>query len=87
MEHTAHGVVARRLERVPTTFGALTRLACARARQAGIALEPLLKKAGLSVRQVEDRASRLPVRSQTRFVELASSALEDEFLGFHLAQS
>jgi AraC-like DNA-binding protein len=87
MEHTAHGVDARRLDRVPTTLGALTRLACARAREAGIAFEPLLQKAGLSVGQIEDRASRVPVRSQIRFVELASFALEDEFLGFHLAQS
>ena len=87
MEHTARGVDAQRLDQVPTTPGAITRLACARAREAGIALEPLLQKAGLTVRQAEDRASRLPVRSQIRFVELASSALEDEFLGFHLAQS
>jgi hypothetical protein len=75
MEHTAHGVDARRLDRVPTTLGALTRLACARAREAGIAFEPLLQKAGLSVGQIEDRASRVPVRSQIRFVELASFAL------------
>ena len=55
--------------------------------EAGIALEPLLQKAGLTVRQAEDLAVRLPVRAQIRFVELASTALEDEFLGFHLAQS
>ena len=53
----------------------------------GIALEPLLQNAGLTVRQAEDPAVRLPVRAQIRFVELASSALEDEFLGFHLTQS
>jgi Arabinose-binding domain of AraC transcription regulator, N-term len=87
MEHTARGVDAQRLDRVPTTPGAITRLACARAREAGIALEPLLQKAGLTVRQAEDLAVRLPVRAQIRFVELASVALEDEFLGFHLAQS
>ena len=87
MEHTARGVDAQRLDRVPTTPGAITRLACARAREAGIALEPLLQKAGLTVRQAEDLAVRLPVRAQIRFLELASTALEDEFLGFHLAQS
>ena len=56
-------------------------------REAGIALQPLLQKAGLTVRQAEDLAVRLPVRAQIRFLELASVALEDEFLGFHLAQS
>ncbi len=86
MEQTTH-VDARRLDRLPTTMGALTRLACVRAREAGIALEPLLQKAGLTVEQAEDLAVRLPVRAQIRFVELASSALADEFLGFHLAQS
>ena len=73
MEHTARGVDAQRLDRVPTTPGAITRLACARAKEAGIALEPLLQKAGLTVRQAEDLAVRLPVRAQIRFLELASS--------------
>jgi hypothetical protein len=77
MEHTARGVDAQRLDRVPTTPGAITRLACARAKEAGIALEPLLQKAGLTVRQAEDLAVRLPVRAQIRFLELASTALED----------
>ena len=79
MEHTARGVDAQRLDRVPTTPGAITRLAFARAREAGIALEPLLQKAGLTVRQAEDLAVRLPARAQIRFLELAATALEDEF--------
>src|SRR6187551_1680037 len=83
----ACGVDVQRLDRVPSTPGAITRLACARVLAAGIALEPLLQKAGLTVRQAEDLTVRLPVRAQIQFLELASTALEDEFLGFHLAQS
>jgi AraC-like DNA-binding protein len=71
---------------LPSGAGSLTRLACARVQDAGIALAPLLKKAGLNVAQVEDRAMRLPVRAQIRFLELAADALEDEWLGFHLAR-
>ncbi len=72
MEHTARGVDTQRLDRVPTTPGAITRLACARAREAGIALEPLLQKAGLTVRQAEDLAVRLPVRAHKILDELRS---------------
>lgn len=47
---------------------------------------PLLKKAGLTELQIEDRRARLKVQDQIRFLNLAADALRDEFLGFHLAQ-
>jgi AraC-like DNA-binding protein len=64
----------------------MTRLAYERARQAGIALEPLLAKAGLTEGQVLDRAVRIKVRNQIDFLELVAQAVADPFLGFHLAQ-
>jgi AraC-like DNA-binding protein len=67
-------------------MGGVSRLACARAQQAGIACEPLLRDAGLTLAQIEDRAARIPVRNQIRFLELTAAALPDEFLGFHLAR-
>jgi len=71
---------------LPSAMGGVSRLACARAQQAGIACEPLLREAGLTLAQIEDRAARVPVRSQVRLLELAAAALPDEFLGFHLAR-
>jgi AraC-like DNA-binding protein len=76
----------KRPDGLPTAAGAITRLACDRVGKAGIALEPLLKKAGLTVQQIDDRGVRLPVQKQIRFLALAAGALQDEFLGFHLAR-
>ena len=61
-------------------------LAYACARRAGIELEPLLKKAGVTDQQIKDRGARLTVRHQIQFLNLAANALQDDFLGFHLAQ-
>jgi AraC-like DNA-binding protein len=77
---------ARRFGALPSAAGGIARLAYARARAAGLELEPLLKKAGLTERQIEDRHARLNVQDQIRFLNLAADALRDEFLGFHLAQ-
>jgi AraC-like DNA-binding protein len=77
---------AKRFATLPSAAGILTRLACARAEAAGIDVDPLLRKAGLTGRQIKDRRARLSVQSQIRFLNLAADALRDEFLGFHLAQ-
>ena len=69
----------------PTTSGALTRLAYARARVAGFDVEARLRKAHLTVRQIEDSGARLSVRDQISFLNLVASDLRDDFLGFHLA--
>jgi AraC-like DNA-binding protein len=72
---------------IPTAMGGMTRLAYERARQAGIALAPLLAKAGLTEGQVLDRTARIKVRNQIDFLELVARAVADPFLGFHLAQT
>jgi AraC-like DNA-binding protein len=79
-------VDTHRVGALPTATGGIARLAYARARRAGIELEPLLKKAGLTSRQIEDRTARVAVQHQIRFLNLVANALGDEFLGFHLAQ-
>lgn len=66
--------------------GTLSRLACERARKAGIDVAPLMKKAGLTRRQVENDDVRLAVPRQIKFLELIAHALHDDFLGFHLAR-
>ena len=67
-------------------MGGLARLAYSRAQRAGIEVEPLLRRAGLTEQQIEDSGARLPVQHQIQFLNVAANALEDEFLGFHLAQ-
>ena len=81
-----HELTAKHVGPIPGAAGGITRLAYARAKQAGIALKPLLKKAGLKEEQIEDAGRRLGVRNQIAFLNLVAEALPDEFLGFHLAQ-
>ena len=57
---------------LPTASGAITRLAYAHAKEAGVELEPLLKKAGLTIRQIEDPDVRLRVQDQIRFLNLVA---------------
>jgi len=79
-------VDSKRLGALPTAAGGMARLAYARAQGAGIELKPLLKKAGLTSQRLKDRSARLPVQNQIQFLNLTANALQDEFLGFHLAQ-
>ncbi len=76
-----------RADRLPSTVGGMTRLAYARAKAAGIALDPLLEQAGLTHHEIEDPRSVIKVRDQVNFLNLVATALEDDFLGFHLAQT
>jgi AraC-like DNA-binding protein len=81
-----HAPAADRAGRLPTASGTMARLACAQTKMAGVALQPLLKSAGLTLHQIEEPHARLPVRNQIIFLNLVSEALKDDFLGFHLAQ-
>ena len=76
-----------RADRLPSTAGGMTRLAYARAKAAGIALDPLLMTAGLTRHQIEDQRTVIKVRHQIKFLNLVAAALEDDLLGFHLAQT
>jgi AraC-like DNA-binding protein len=63
----------------------MTRLACERLRSGGVALEPLLRQANLTLPQVEDTNARIKVRDQVTLLDLAAAALEDDLFGFRLA--
>src|SRR5262245_50194870 len=75
-----------RLDRLPRATGFVTRLAYAQAKAAGIAPNPLLRASGLTQNQMEDSHAPVAVRDQVKFLNVAADALEDDFLGFHLAQ-
>ena len=80
------GSETKRFGAVPTATGGIARLAYARALAAGLQLPPLLSAAGLTVAQIEDRRARLRVRDQIAFLDLIANELQDDFLGFDLAQ-
>jgi AraC-like DNA-binding protein len=64
----------------------MTRLCCAHAQKAGIDdLPPILKRAGLTVEDIEDESVQLSVASQINYVNLLAQALDDRLLGFHVA--
>jgi AraC-like DNA-binding protein len=78
--------VALRLSRLPSAAGITARLAYARTKAQGVAVAPLLKASNLTVQQMEDPRIRLRVRDQIKFLNLVADALDDDSLGFHLAQ-
>ena len=78
--------IARHAERLPSAQGGMSRLAYARAKSAGIALEPLIREAGLTRQQLDDPHASMTVRDQIKFLNLTAAALQDDLLGFHLAQ-
>ncbi len=76
---------ARQFPSSPEAGGLATRLAARRLREAGVAVEPLRKKAGLSTAQIDTPDVPVSVESQIAFLDLAAKALRDDFLGFRLA--
>jgi AraC-like DNA-binding protein len=76
----------RRIGRMPMTTGVVTRQAYARAKASGLALQPLLNRAGITSHQIKDRSAHLRVRDQIEFLNLVAAALRDKLLGFHLGE-
>ena len=76
----------KRFGTLPSAVGTITRLACAQAKAAGVDVAPLLAKAGITQEQIDDASVRLKARDQIHFVNMAASALQDDFLGFNIAQ-
>ena len=64
----------------------MSRLAYKHALAAGIDIETQLRKAGLTRAQIENPRAPIKVRDQIKFLSLVASAVDDDFLGFHLAQ-
>jgi AraC-like DNA-binding protein len=77
---------AKRLGALPNANGTLTRLAYAHAKASGMDPRALLKKANLTLQQINNASAKIRVRDQIRFLNLVAAALQDDHLGFHLAQ-
>ncbi|WP_377847577.1 AraC family transcriptional regulator ligand-binding domain-containing protein [Bosea sp. UC22_33] len=74
-------------EQAPTAVAVLTRLAAAQLSAQGIDPEPRMIEAGLSLSLLDNPDERVPVRRQIAFLNIAADDLDDDLLGFHLAQS
>ena len=83
---SGHRANVSHLDLQPDAMGVATRLAEASLREAGIVLKPLLRSAGLSAIQINNKDVRIGVASQIRFLELAAKALNDPLLGFRLTR-
>jgi AraC-like DNA-binding protein len=86
MPNLTRNVKSPPLRQFPTASGALTRLVYGHAVEENIEVGPLLRKAGLTLQQVENSTLRLSVKSQIAFLNLVADRSGDELLGFHLAQ-
>src|SRR3954470_13536402 len=80
----AHMAPAARLP--PSAEGRITRLAAVHVK-ASCDVNSLLARAGLSPKDIDDPRARIGVQSQITFLELASKAIDDPLLGFHLAET
>jgi AraC-like DNA-binding protein len=76
---------SRDFNSIPTATGGIARLACARLEEMGKDPTVVLSKVGLTAEDARDPATRLEVRTQIKFLELAAEEAQDEWLGFHLA--
>jgi AraC-like DNA-binding protein len=71
---------------MPRASGMVARAAYARARGAGVALQPLLARSGLTAAQLEDPHATMPAARQVRFLALVADALQDDLFGLHMAR-
>jgi hypothetical protein len=86
MQRSSTQQTLKRLADLPTASGGLSRLAANCLRRADIELEPLLSRVGLSVDEIDDPEHRIDASNQIAFLQAAAEALNDEFLGFGLAE-
>ena len=75
------------LKDIPMAGGGITRGAYTLASQAHVSVEPLLRRANLSVQQVKNPQARIAVKDQIKFLNLVADKLQDEFLGIRLARA
>lgn len=75
------------LSDVPTASGGIARAAYVWTVEAHVAVEPLLRRANLTVQQAQNPHARIPVKDQIEFLNLVAQALGEEFLGIRLAET
>jgi Arabinose-binding domain of AraC transcription regulator, N-term len=77
----------RELGSLPTAIGGIARAAYNVAITRGLDVQPLLKRSNLTTAQIKKPHVRIAARAQIAFLNEVASAIQDDFLGVHLAQS
>ena len=72
---------------VPTAGGGISRAAYLLVSQAQVPVEPLLRRANLSITELKNPRVRIPVKDQIKFLNLVADELRDEFIGIRLART
>ena len=75
-----------RFSSLPTASGAIARAAYARALEARLEVEPLLKSSHLTPQQLKNSQYRIPVKNQIQFLSVVADELPDPYLGIHIAE-
>lgn len=65
----------------------MTRLAYRHALKSGLPAGALAQRCGLTARALRDPRTPIDARNQAAFLDSVAAALDDDFLGFHLAQN
>jgi len=71
---------------LPTTTGFAAKQAVAFLRRRDVAIAPLLRRAGLSEHDLSKRSPHISAAAQSKLLEYAAEALNDNIFGLHLAQ-
>jgi AraC-like DNA-binding protein len=69
-----------------STAGLMTRIAYEHARKAGLPAKALARRVGLTQSTIQDWRARIATRDQVAFLDSVAIAVDDDSLGFHLAQ-
>jgi AraC-like DNA-binding protein len=87
MANSKRNAKSPHLAQFPTASGALTRLAYRHALEGKLVVGALLRKARLTLLQIDNASLRLSVNSQINFLNLVAEGLGDGLFGFHLARN
>jgi hypothetical protein len=71
---------------LPTATAFAAKQAVAFLRKRNVAFGPLLRRAGLSERDIDDIPARISAAAQGKFLEYAAEATDDSAFGLHLAE-
>jgi AraC-like DNA-binding protein len=71
---------------LPTVTGFAARRAIVTLRERGVAIAPLLERAGLSEHDLHNRQNRISAAAQAQFLEYAADAMDDGAFALHLAE-
>src|SRR6516162_8192028 len=71
---------------LPSATGFAAKQALAFLRMRNVAFAPLLRRAGLSEQDIDNKPARISAAAQSKLLEYAAEAVDDSAFGLHLAE-